>query len=239
LKDKRLILISINENMKNIKIEYEMINDMRKNTNTPVDTMGCHLFENDFETLVAALFSSQTKDIITYPAVQRLKEKGLSVDSILEIDLEELSNIIKPVGFYNKKAKTVKEISKILKDKYNSKIPKSYTDLIKLPGIGPKMAYLILNIIDDQPHGICVDTHVHRIVNRIGWTNTKTPEATRMALQQVIDKNNWIAINPLLVGFGQSVCKARKPNCSDCILNNRCPYYQNHIKNKIGQKIEF
>lgn len=180
-----------------IKVEYEQIKEMRKDKVTPVDMMGCHIFKDDsidksvsnFHVLVAALLSSQTKDIILYPAMQRLREKGLTIDNILQMVQSDLAALIKPVGFYNKKAETLQKICVILRDQYNYLVPASFEHIIKLPGIGPKMAYLILNIINEEPYGICVDTHVHRIANRIGWINTTTPEKTRKELEKL-----WIKV---------------------------------------------
>jgi endonuclease-3 len=218
-----------------IKLEYEQVKEMRKDKVAPVDIMGCHLFKDntlekhvsDFHVLVAALLSSQTKDVILYPAMQRLREKGLTIDNILQMKLDDLAAIIKPVGFYNKKAERLQKICTILKEKYNYQPPISYDSLIKLPGIGPKMAYLILNIVNGEPHGICVDTHVHRIANRIGWVDTKTPEKTRKELEKIVDKSCWIEINPLLVGFGQSICKSKKPSCTQCLLKESCIFFKN------------
>ena len=220
--------------MKNhIKIEYELIKDMRINHNAPVDTMGCHLFSDDkldknisnFHVIVGAFLSSQTQDKITFESMQRLKKKNLSIDFILNTPTDILANIIKPVGFHNKKAITLKKICKILKDEYKYIPPISYDELIKLPGIGSKMACLIVNVIQKDVCGICVDTHVHRITNRLGWVNTKKPEKTKYVLEDIIDKKYWNEINPLLVGFGQTICKAIKPKCDICLLKNKCKYY--------------
>ena len=223
---------------KHIKIEYDLISEMRKDKNTPVDTMGCHLFIDDsidknisnFHVIVGAFLSSQTKDIITYPAMQRLKNIGLTIDNILDISQDELALILKPVGFYNKKALMLKDMAKIIKQNYNNKPPISYNELVKLPGIGEKMACLIMNVINKKPYGICVDTHVHRITNRIGWVNTKSPKQTRKKLEEIIDKEYWNEINPLLVGFGQSICKSRKPDCDKCLLKDNCNYFINLVK---------
>ena len=217
-----------------IKIEYEQIKEMRDNIDAPVDTMGCHLFCDDkldknisnFHIIVGAFLSSQTQDKITYSAMQRLKKRGLSIDFILDTPLNVLANLLKPVGFYNKKAKMLKTISSIFKNDFDYKPPTKYEDLIKLPGIGPKIAVLIDNVLNKEKCGICVDTHVHRITNRIGWVKTKKPEETRKKLENILDKENWDEINYILVGFGQTICKARKPNCSECLLNKTCNYYK-------------
>ena len=124
------------------------------------------------------------------------------------------------------KSETLQRICVILRDQYNYLVPTSYNNLIKLPGIGPKMAYLILNIVNGEPHGICVDTHVHRITNRIGWVDTTTPEKTRKELEKIVDKSCWIELNPLLVGFGQSICKSRKPGCNQCLLKESCAFFK-------------
>ena len=144
-----------------------------------------------------------------------------------EIDETELAQFIKPVGFYNRKAKQLKKMCIILRDEYNYEPPISLEKLLNLPGIGKKMAYLILNVIHEVPHGICVDTHVHRIVNRIGWINTKNPEETRLELEDCFPKNYWIDINPLLVGFGQTICKSKNPKCDKCLL--KCKFYLSNL----------
>jgi len=220
-----------------IKIEYELINEMRKNKNTPVDTMGCHLFKDNsldiqisnFHVIVGAFLSSQTQDSITYPTMERLKKWGLTIQNIIKIDEAGLAQLIKPVGFYNRKAKQLKKMCVTLRDEFNYKPPISLEKLLKLPGIGKKMAYLILNVINEIPHGICVDTHVHRITNRLGWVDTKNPEETRLELENCLPKNYWIDINPLLVGFGQTICKSRNPKCDKCLL--KCKYYLDNKKN--------
>lgn len=218
---------------KYIKIDFELIEEMREKKDAPVDLMGCHLFKDDslesnisnFHVIVGAFLSSQTQDKITYLIMQKLKQKGLSIDFILNTPLNKLAELLKPIGFYNKKAKMLKNLSKIIKDDYNMIPPISYNELLKLPGIGQKMACLIVNVLSDNVCGICVDTHVHRVSNRIGWVNTKKPEDTKIELEKIIDKDYWCKLNALLVGFGQQICKAKKPSCNKCLLNERCEYY--------------
>ena len=119
----------------------------------------------------------------------------------------------------------LKNLAKIIKEDYDMKPPISYNDLIKLPGIGTKMACLIVNVIQDDVCGICVDTHVHRISNRLGWVDTRKPEQTKNELEKLIDKKKWNELNPLLVGFGQTICKSKNPSCNKCLLNTRCKYF--------------
>lgn len=132
--------------------------------------------------------------------------------------------MIYPVGFYTRKAINMKKIAKICLLKYNGDIPNTLEGLLSLPGIGPKMGHLVMNVGWDNVQGICVDTHVHRICNRLGWVmGTKTPEETREALQMWLPKEEWVPINPLLVGFGQTVCTPLRPSCSLCSVNELCP----------------
>src|SRR5690606_15082494 len=153
------------------KVILENIRRMRSGEDAPVDTMGCERCVDDkatpkekrFQILVSLLLSSQTKDEVTYAASTRLRELGLTPENISQTDEDKLRDTIYPVGFYKNKAKYLKQMSKILVEQYNGDIPRSVEDLCKLPGIGPKMAYLAMNCAWMQAVGIGVDTHVHRI----------------------------------------------------------------------------
>ena len=151
----------------------------------------------------------------------RLREHGLTVENILKTDEETLGKLIYPVGFYKNKAKYIKKTCQILRDSYNDDIPDNVKDLCKLPGVGPKMAHLTMNIAWKNQSGIGVDTHVHRIVARLGWTDPelcKTPEQTRLALETWLPTDKWTEINWLLVGFGQQICLPLSPRhrCKRC-----------------------
>ena len=210
---------------------YDMITKMRAKKDAPVDTMGCHMLaaegstsrERRFHILVSLMLSSQTKDQITAGAMARLHQLPLTVEKIIEIDPSRLSELIYPVGFYRRKAEALRKIAMILKEQYESDVPKTIDELTALPGIGPKMAHLALQNAWDLNIGIGVDVHVHRICNRLGWVKSKTPEETRLALQDWLPKEYWRDINPLLVGFGQTMCLPVRPRCSDCLLKNDCP----------------
>ncbi|XP_010069308.1 endonuclease III homolog 1, chloroplastic isoform X1 [Eucalyptus grandis] len=215
----------------------EGIRMMRSSEDAPVDSMGCEKAgsslppkERRFAVLVSSLLSSQTKDHVTHGAVQRLLQNDvLTADAIDKADEESIRSLIYPVGFYTRKASNLKKIATICLAKYDGDIPSSLEELLQLPGIGPKMAHLVMNIAWDNVHGICVDTHVHRICNRLGWVSrpgrkkTSTPEETREALQLWLPKEEWVPINPLLVGFGQTICTPLRPRCDKCGVNELCP----------------
>ncbi|KAK6642825.1 Endonuclease III-like protein 1 [Polyplax serrata] len=214
------------------------IKEMRETRNAPVDTMGCDKCVDyntkpeimRFQALVSLMLSSQTKDEVTFAAMDRLKtyKTGLSIESILEISEEALGQLIHPVGFWRRKAKYIKQTAELLKDKFSGDIPKTVELLCTLPGVGPKMAHICMKTAWGVVSGIGVDTHVHRISNRIGWvkTPTKTPEQTRIALESWIPRDLWEEVNNLLVGFGQQTCKPVKPLCDTCANQAICPYVQ-------------
>ncbi|KAH9417332.1 Endonuclease III-like protein 1 [Dermatophagoides pteronyssinus] len=202
--------------------------------NNNIDTMGCdQCYDTDiiisdkqkrFQILVALMLSSQTKDQITYAAMNRLRQHNLSIEFIDKISCNELMQLIKPVGFYRRKAEYLKQTAKILMEKYDSDIPETIDELKKLPGVGPKMAHLTMITGWNQLTGIAVDTHVHRISNRLQWTTrTKQPEQTRKQLEKWLPKNYWNKINHLFVGFGQTICLPIKPKCNICLNNHLCP----------------
>ncbi|KAH7434769.1 hypothetical protein KP509_06G033800 [Ceratopteris richardii] len=217
------------------------IQEMRALGNAPVDSMGCEKAgsflpptERRFAILVSALLSSQTKDEVTHGAIQRLQNHGiLSIEGMAKATEASISQLIYPVGFYTRKASYLKKVVSVCQEKYDGDIPNTLPGLLALPGIGPKMAHLIMNVAWGNVQGICVDTHVHRISNRLGWVGqmkpsgeiqkTKTPEETRISLEAWLPPEEWVAINPLLVGFGQTICTPVRPRCGDCLLNTRCP----------------
>jgi len=213
---------------------YENIQTMRKERTAPVDSMGCERAHDQgatpqiqrFQCLVSLMLSSQTKDEVNYAAMMRLREHGLTVENILNTDEEKLGQLIYPVGFWRNKAKYLLRTCTVLKEKYNSDIPDTVAGLCKLPGVGPKMAHLTMNIAWGNQSGIGVDTHVHRIVSRLGWTKQeecKTPEQTRQCLEAWLPKDKWTEINWLLVGFGQEICLPVGPKCGDCLNKELCP----------------
>ncbi|KAF1760936.1 hypothetical protein GCK72_009189 [Caenorhabditis remanei] len=211
--------------------DVDWIQKMRKDMMAPVDTMGCHKLADPlakpevhrFQVLVALMLSSQTRDEVNAAAMKRLKDHGLSIEKILEFPVPDLERILCPVGFYKRKAVYLQQTAKILVDKYSGDIPDSLDGLCSLPGVGPKMANLVMQIAWNKCEGIAVDTHVHRISNRLGWIKTDTPEKTRKALEILLPKSEWQPINHLLVGFGQMLCQPLRPKCSTCLCRFTCP----------------
>lgn len=213
---------------------WELISEMRKGVTAPVDTMGCaslgdHNAEpKDFryQTLLALMLSSQTKDQVTAAAMGRLKayfKAGLTAQSVALTDEAVLRDLIHPVGFFRQKASYLKITSQMLVDELDGDIPNSVKMLCKLKGVGPKMAHLTMQEAWGICEGIGVDLHVHRICNRLKWVgSTKNPEATRMELETWLPKEKWGLINKLLVGFGQTQCGARNPSCSGCLVRSLC-----------------
>ncbi|CAD6188629.1 unnamed protein product [Caenorhabditis auriculariae] len=229
------------------KLHIERIKIMRKDGNAPVDTMGCHRLADPlaspkvhrFQILLALMLSSQTRDEVTASAMARLKEHGCSIDDMINIPTDELEKILCPVGFYKKKAVYIQKTAAVLNEKYDGDVPDSVEGLCGLPGVGPKMAHLVLQIAWQKNEGIAVDTHVHRISNRLGWFTTSTPEKTRLELQKMIPREDWQNINHLLVGFGQTVCLPVGPKCSSCLCNDICPSSKTKTKvDKVEEETE-
>ena len=174
-----------------------------------------------FRVLLSTLISLRTRDEVTLAASNRLFEVADTPQLIIETEKEVLEKLIYPAGFYKTKVENMKKISHILLEKYDGKVPHTKEELLALPGVGIKTANLTLNLgfnID----AICVDTHVHRISNRKGWINTKTPEESEVALQDVMPVTYWIPLNELLVLFGQKICTPLSPHCSTCPFDKDC-----------------
>ncbi len=178
-------------------------------------------YKSPFHVLVSCVLSLRTKDDVTSEASKRLFEKANTPRELLAIPTSELAKIIYPVGFYRTKAKNLRLICKELIEKYKEKVPASFDLLMALPGVGRKTANLVLSKGFEIP-AICVDTHVHRISNRLGWVKTKTPEQTEKELKRILPKNRWIEINDLLVPFGQKICQPISPWCSKCDVEELC-----------------
>lgn len=178
-------------------------------------------FKDPYLVLIACILSLRTNDKTTYPATLRMLELGKTPKDFANCDVKELEKAIYPVGFYSNKAKQIVELSKILVKKYNSKVPDSIEELCKFNGVGRKTANLTLSLGFNKP-AICVDVHVHRIFNRIGYVNTKNPDDTEFKLREILPEKYWIDINTLLVTHGQNICKPQKPMCDKCPIKKFC-----------------
>lgn len=178
-------------------------------------------FKDPYLVLIACILSLRTNDRTTYPATLRMLKLGKTPAEFAKLDPKVLEKAIYPVGFYANKAKQIVELSKILIEKYNSVVPDSIEELCKFNGVGRKTANLVLSEGFNKP-AICVDVHVHRISNRLGYVKTKTPEETEFALREKLPKHYWIDINSLLVTHGQNVCKPINPKCDICPIKDFC-----------------
>jgi len=175
-----------------------------------------------FRLLVACVISLRTKDEVTAEASRRLFDIAPTPEALAELEEERIARAIYPAGFYNTKAAQLKEIARIIRDDFDGEVPASEADLLAMKGVGRKTANLVLGLGFGIP-AICVDTHVHRISNRLGTVSTKTPEQTERALMEVFPRDLWIPINDLLVTFGQNRCHPTSPRCTGCPLEDLCP----------------
>jgi endonuclease-3 len=184
-------------------------------------------FKNPYLVLIACILSLRTNDRTTYPATLRMLELAKTPEEMIKVSEEDLAQAIYPVGFYKNKASQIIELSKKIVEDYGGNVPNSIDELCKFRGVGRKTANLVMTLGFGIP-AICVDVHVHRIFNRIGYVNTKTPEETEFALREKLPVEFWIPINTLMVTHGQNVCKPIKPKCEICPINKYC----NKILNK-------
>lgn len=175
-----------------------------------------------FQILISCLLSLRTKDQVTHVASSRLFARGRTAQQLLSLPLKAIRRLIYPVGFYRTKAKRIHQICQQLIGRFQGKVPDRLEELLTLPGVGRKTANLVVTLGFGKL-GICVDTHVHRISNRLGYVQTKMPEKTEMALREKLPKRYWIRYNDLLVSFGQTICHPTSPWCSRCPIERFCP----------------
>lgn len=178
--------------------------------------------QDPFKILISTILSARTRDANTRIATEKLFAKYNTPRTIAKANIEEIEQLVKSSGFYKVKAARIKDVSKMLIEKYQSKVPDNYEELISLPGVGSKTANCVLVYAFKVP-AIPVDTHVHRISNRLRWVTTKNPLQTEKALKDKIPKELWLKLNRLFVRFGQQICLPIRPKCEICILNNQCP----------------
>lgn len=176
-----------------------------------------------FFALISTVMSHRTRDDVTYPAAEKLFERFSTPEEMVEADVEEIEALIRDVGFYRVKAGRIKEISRILLEEYNGRVPDEMETLLKLPGVGRKTANCVLAHAFLKEDALAVDTHVHRISNRLGLVATKNPEETEIELKKALPQKYWRHVNILLVKFGQNVCRPVSPRCGICVLNDICP----------------
>jgi endonuclease-3 len=202
----------------------EMINVLKSTLkdNVPVVTkISKKENRNPYLVLVGTLLSLRTKDELTEKVMDRLIKEIRTPEEMLSFPIEKLRELIYPVGFYKNKSTVLKNVSKMIIDVYGGKVPDSIDELLKIKGIGRKTANLVMTEGYNKL-GICVDTHVHRISNRIGIVMTKNPHQTEEVLRKVLPKKYWIIYNTLLVTFGKNICKPISPHCSICPISHLC-----------------
>jgi endonuclease-3 len=179
--------------------------------------------EDAFQVLISTMLSAQTRDPVTAAASARLFRVARTPRTLAALPRARIQKLIYPVSFYRVKSRTVKETSRQIVERFGGRVPDRMDDLLTLPGVGRKTANLVLILSHASKNNICVDTHVHRISNRLGWVRTRTPEQTEHALYRVVPKRFWPDVNLYLVTWGQNVCKPVYPRCSVCVVFALCP----------------
>jgi len=197
--------------------------DMQKNgTGDPSVTTVAERYQSDpWAVLVSTILSLRTKDEVTLKCSRALLAKAPTPAKLLALKEETVAELAYPAGFYRTKAANLKKIAALLLENYDGKVPSDLDTLLSLPGVGRKTANLVI-IEAYGKDGICVDVHVHRISNRAGWLCTRNPEETEMTLRQILPRKFWKALNPLLVLYGQNVCRPVSPYCSLCVIAPYC-----------------
>jgi endonuclease-3 len=200
----------INRVMKRLVGSYDI--DRFKRTNGP----------DPFRILISCVISLRTKDEVTFPATERLFDRASTPAQMRKLRRPTIAKLIYPAGFYNRKAEQIQKISRILDESHQGRVPHEMDALLAFPGVGRKTANLVITLGFDLP-GICVDTHVHRIVNRLGWVKTTSPDQTEMVLREILPAQHWIPINETMVRHGQQICKPLSPICTTCQVEADCP----------------
>jgi endonuclease III len=179
--------------------------------------------EDPFQVLIATMLSAQTRDAVTAAASARLFRVARTPSSMAKLTVSRIQDLIYPVSFYRNKAVHAKETCRQIMSRFGGRVPATMEELLTLPGVGRKTANLVLILAHASQNNICVDTHVHRIANRLGWVATRTPEETEHALYRATQRRWWSIINLYLVTWGQNVCRPVYPLCPQCVLADICP----------------
>jgi endonuclease III len=178
--------------------------------------------KDPFQILISALLSARTQDATTLAASTRLFATAPTAAALAKLRVSQIQKLIYPVSFYRNKAVFVRDAARMIIDKFGGRVPSTLAELITLPGVGRKTANLVMILAFKSNDNICVDIHVHRIANRLGWVQTRTPEETEQALYQTLDRQWWPIVNLYLVTWGQNICRPVYPRCSDCAIVTSC-----------------
>lgn len=179
--------------------------------------------EDPFQILIATLLSARTQDATTHAASTRLFKVARTPRAMVKLSVKQIERLIYPVSFYRNKAQYVHDCCRMLLTRFGGDVPSTLEELTSLPGVGRKTANLVLILAFRSRRNICVDTHVHRISNRLGWVSTKLPDETEQALYRATERRWWPSINLYLVTWGQNVCRPIYPRCGDCVIAKECP----------------
>jgi endonuclease-3 len=179
--------------------------------------------EDPFQILIATILSARTQDATTHAASTRLFRVARTPRKMATLPIKQIERLIYPVSFYRYKARYLKECCDMLVSRFGGRVPSTLEELVTLPGVGRKTANLVMILGFKSLGNICVDTHVHRISNRLGWVKTARPDETEQALYRVTGRRWWPYINLYLVTWGQNVCRPVSPRCGDCAIREECP----------------
>jgi len=220
-----------------IDIIKKVKKEVQKYENPIVTEIG-EVTRNPFQVLVSCILSLRTRDETTAKASSRLFALASKPETMIRLSTKQIEKAIYPVGFYKTKARRIKGICKVLLEKYNGKVPDNFDELMKLKGVGRKTANIVMCYGFHKKGYIAVDTHVHRIPNRLGWVKTKKPEQTEEALKELLPRKYWKDFNDIFVTFGQNVCKPVGPKCNSCPVSKNCEYYRKVYLKKMRKKVK-
>ncbi len=217
---------------------HEALNRIRRmleaqtgGNSTALREIGSRRRRDPFKVLISTILSQRTRDENTRKASSALFEVYKDAEELAEGDPKLIEQLIRPAGFYNVKTRKIKEVASIISREYGGKVPEDFEELLHLPGVGRKTANCVLVYAFNRP-AIPVDTHVHRISNRIGLVETRSPEQTEMKLREIVDRRYWLDLNELFVRFGKEICKPLGPRCSICDLRDVCNHYREIVSQK-------
>ena len=212
--------------IKNLNKIITLLKQEVKDFENPVVSKIGEIQKDPFKVLISCILSLRTLDRTTGPVSLELFKVADTPQKLARMPLSKIQKIIRPVNYYITKSIRIKEIAKILIKKYNGKVPNNFDELMKLKGVGRKTANIVMTYGFFKKDYIPIDTHCHRIPNRLGWVNTKTPEQTEFALKEILPKRYWQDFNDIFVLFGQNICRPIGPHCRECPINKYCKYYK-------------
>ena len=205
-----------------LKIDHKYALEVLKNLQEEYPDAKTSLKYNSiFELVVAVVLSAQSTDNQVNIVTEKLYKDYNTAEKLAAIDIASLEELIRGVGLFRTKARNIKKLAQIINEQYKGKVPDEFDELLKLPGVGRKSANVIMAVGFNQP-GLGVDTHVHRVVNRIGLVSAKNPEKTELGLKQLIPEKLWGEAHHIFIAHGRQICKARNPKCQECIINKEC-----------------